>query len=246
MPADKPTELSRINLKPWTRQPVPMISEHSAHSTPLPVGIRTWLWRFTCLLLLISMLWHRPSIVESKGDKLSSFAEYRIRTQRVSGTESPADWMPADKPQVISLCAVEILNVSFDNFIHIYVWLNRLYNLTKAKHYHTNIYHNKQAYIIIWYNMENIITHSSNRSGFLLLCFICTSDLKHVSSDMNVKFYALLRWIFFCARKQYTIKSDMDSSLLDSLECWLWPDAELGLSALTSVHRQGRMRIVGR
>ena len=32
MPADKPTELSRIKLKTWTRQPVPMISEHSAHS----------------------------------------------------------------------------------------------------------------------------------------------------------------------------------------------------------------------
>ena len=53
MPADKPTELSRIKLKTWTRQPVPMISEHSAHSTPLPFGIRTWLWRYTCLLLLM-------------------------------------------------------------------------------------------------------------------------------------------------------------------------------------------------
>ena len=29
MHADKPTELSRIKLKTWTRQPVPMISEHS-------------------------------------------------------------------------------------------------------------------------------------------------------------------------------------------------------------------------
>ena len=37
--------------KTWTRQPVPMISEHSAHSTPQPLGIRTWLWRYTCLLL---------------------------------------------------------------------------------------------------------------------------------------------------------------------------------------------------
>ena len=33
----------------WTRQPVPMISEHSAHSTLLPVGFRTWLWWYTCL-----------------------------------------------------------------------------------------------------------------------------------------------------------------------------------------------------
>ena len=39
------------------------------------------------------MLWHRQAIFESKGDKLSSSAECRIRTQRVSGTESPADWM---------------------------------------------------------------------------------------------------------------------------------------------------------
>ena len=33
------------------------------------------------LLLLISMLWHRQAIFESKGDKLSSSAESRIRTQ---------------------------------------------------------------------------------------------------------------------------------------------------------------------
>ena len=35
---------------------------------------------YTCLLL-ISMLWHRQAIFESKGDKLSSSAEGRIRTQ---------------------------------------------------------------------------------------------------------------------------------------------------------------------
>ena len=34
-----------------------------------------------CLLLLISMLWHRQAIIESKGYKLSSSAECRIRTQ---------------------------------------------------------------------------------------------------------------------------------------------------------------------
>ena len=74
-------------------------------------GIRTWLWRYTCflllismtyihtymhacmhtyihtyLLLLISMLWHRQAIFESKGVKLSSSAESRIRTQGVSET----------------------------------------------------------------------------------------------------------------------------------------------------------------
>ena len=102
MPADKPTELSRIKLKTWTRQPVPMISKHSAHLTPLPFGIRTWLWRYTYLLLLISMLWHRQAIFESKGDKLSSSAESRIRTQGVYETQSSADWMPADKPTELS------------------------------------------------------------------------------------------------------------------------------------------------
>ena len=56
MLADKPTELSRIKLKTWTRQPVPMICEHSAHLTPLSVDFRTWLWPYTYLLLLISML----------------------------------------------------------------------------------------------------------------------------------------------------------------------------------------------
>ena len=49
-----------------------MMSEHSAQLSSLPFGICTWLWRYTCLLLLISMLWHRQAIFESKGDKLSN------------------------------------------------------------------------------------------------------------------------------------------------------------------------------
>ena len=81
MHADKPTELSRIKLKTWTRQPVPMINRRSVHSTSLPAGFRTWLWWYKCLLLLIAMLWHRQAIFESKGDKLSSSTECRIRTQ---------------------------------------------------------------------------------------------------------------------------------------------------------------------
>ena len=81
MLADKPTELSRIKLKTWTRQPVHMISEHSAHLTPLSVDFRTWLWRYTYLLLLISMLWHRQAIFKSKGDKSCSSAECRIWTR---------------------------------------------------------------------------------------------------------------------------------------------------------------------
>ena len=56
--ADNPTELSRIKLKKtwktWTQQPIPMISKHSANLTPLPFGIRTWLWRYTYLLLFMT------------------------------------------------------------------------------------------------------------------------------------------------------------------------------------------------
>ena len=43
--------------------------------------LRTWLWRYTCLLLLISMLWHRQAIFKSKGDKLCSSTESRIWTR---------------------------------------------------------------------------------------------------------------------------------------------------------------------
>ena len=78
---DKPIEQSRIKLKFWTWQPVPMISEHSAQLTPLSVDFRTWLWRYTYLLLLISMLWHRQAVFKSKGDKLCSSAGSRIWTR---------------------------------------------------------------------------------------------------------------------------------------------------------------------
>ena len=81
MLADKPTELLKIKLKTWTRQPVPVISVHSSHLTQPSVDFRTWLWRYTCLLLLISMLWHRQDIFKSKGDKLCSSAECRIWTR---------------------------------------------------------------------------------------------------------------------------------------------------------------------
>ena len=82
-----------------------MISKHSVHLNPLPFGIRTWLWRYAYLWLLISMLWHRQAI-------LSSSAESRIRTQRVSDTCWPADWMPADKPTELSTVKLKNLNMT--------------------------------------------------------------------------------------------------------------------------------------
>ena len=60
-------------------------------------------------LLLISMLWHRQAIFNSKGDKLSSSAECRIWT-RVFGSESPANRMPADKPTELSRIKLKNLN----------------------------------------------------------------------------------------------------------------------------------------
>ena len=151
MPADKPTELSRIKLKdlnstarPYDQQafspPDPTAIWHShlalaiyifvvvnfdalaqasdfRITTLIPIirgfkmcrnpislpkavhlettefiyiyNVRTYI--HTYLLLLISMLWHRQAIFESKGDKLSSSAECRIRTQGVSETQSSAD-----------------------------------------------------------------------------------------------------------------------------------------------------------
>ena len=58
-----------------------MLSEHSAHLAPLSVDLCAWPWRYTYLLLLIPMLWHRQAIFKSKGDKLCSSAECRIWTR---------------------------------------------------------------------------------------------------------------------------------------------------------------------
>ena len=41
-----------------------------------------YIYIYACLLLLISVLWHRQALFESKGDKLSSSAECRIRTHQ--------------------------------------------------------------------------------------------------------------------------------------------------------------------
>ena len=70
MLADKPTELSRIKLKTWTRQPVPMISEHSAHLTPQPF------WH-SHLALAIYM------VVVVNFDALAQAIDIRIERRRV-------------------------------------------------------------------------------------------------------------------------------------------------------------------
>ena len=79
MPTHKPTELSRIKLIKL-RQPVPMMSEHLAHLTSLPVNFNA------------------KATYQSKGDKLSCSAECRIRTLEVWDTKSLTDRMPTHKP----------------------------------------------------------------------------------------------------------------------------------------------------
>ena len=113
MPADKSTELSRIMLrKTWTRQPVTVISEHSTHSTPLPFGIRKWLWRYTCLLLLISMLWHRKRFSNRKVTGCRPLLDAGFEPRGSLGTEYPADWMPADQPTELSRIKLKKLNLT--------------------------------------------------------------------------------------------------------------------------------------
>ena len=78
----------------------------------------------TFLLLLISMLWHRQAIFESKGDKLSSSAERRIRSWEVSDTNSPADWMPSHKPTEVSAYSRTYKTHSYvhiSTYIHYYI-----------------------------------------------------------------------------------------------------------------------------
>ena len=133
MAADKPTELPRIKLKTWTRQPVAMISKHKIHSTSLPVGFRTWLWRYTCLLLLISMLWHRQAIFESKGDKLFSSAECRIRTlglrhifaSRLNGCWQ-TDWATEDQAKSLNSTARSYDQQAFSPLDLTASWLSNL------------------------------------------------------------------------------------------------------------------------
>ena len=131
MPADKPTELSRIKLKTWSRQPIPMISKHSAHLTPLPFGIRTYI--HTCLLLLISMLCIRQAIFKSKGDKLCSSAECR------NGTRGPrhqiasrliahwqTDWAIEDQAKNLNSTARPYDQWAFSPLDPIVSWLSHL------------------------------------------------------------------------------------------------------------------------
>ena len=112
MLADKPTELSRIKLKTWTRPARPYGQRAFRPLDPLSVDFRTWLWRYTYLLLSISMLWHRQAIFKSKRDKLCSSAECRIwtwdpRHQIASRLNArwQTDWAIEDQAKILNSTA---------------------------------------------------------------------------------------------------------------------------------------------
>ena len=110
-----------------------MISEHSAHLAPLSVDFRTWLWRYTYLLLLISMLWHRQAIFKSKGDKLCSSAECRIWTR---GPKHPiasrlnahwqTDWAIQDQAKNLNSTARPYAQRAFSPLGPTVSWLSHL------------------------------------------------------------------------------------------------------------------------
>ena len=133
MLADKTTELSRIQLKFLTWQPVPMISEHSAQLTPLSVNFRTWLWRYTYLLLLISMLWWRQAIFKSKGHKLCSSAESTIWTRnprhRIASRRNAqwqTDWAIEDRAKNLNSTARPYDQRAFSPIDPTVSWLSHL------------------------------------------------------------------------------------------------------------------------
>ena len=59
----------------------PELRSNNKHENHTRMSTETVRHESTCLLLLISMLWHRQAIFKSKGDKLCSSAECRIWTR---------------------------------------------------------------------------------------------------------------------------------------------------------------------
>ena len=87
----------------------------------------------TCLLLLISMLWHRQAIFESKGDELSSSAECRIRTQGLRHLFASrlnacwqTDWAIEDQAKKLNSTARPYDQQAFSPLDLIASWLSHL------------------------------------------------------------------------------------------------------------------------
>ena len=111
------------------------MSEHSANMTSLLFGFLTWLWRYTCLLLLISMFWHKQVIFEFKGGNLSFSAECRsffdpgsLKTHIRQQTECPLTnrWAVKDQAKNLNLTARPYDEWTFNSLDFTAVWLSHL------------------------------------------------------------------------------------------------------------------------
>ena len=85
----------------------------------------------SCLLLLISMVWYRQAIFESKGDKLSSSAESRIRTHQGLRHQIASrlnahwqtDWAIEDQAKKLELDSPSLWSASIQPTIWVYVYV---------------------------------------------------------------------------------------------------------------------------
>ena len=216
MLADKPTELSRIKLKTWTRQPVPMISEHSAQLTPLSVDFRTWLWGYTYLLLLISMLWHRQAIFKSKRDKLCSSAGDRIGTlgskhQIASrlNTRWQTDWAIQDQTKNLNSTACPYDQRAFSSLDPTVSWLSHLA---------------LAIYIYVVVNFDALAQASDiqiERRQVVLFCWMQDLTFAPCSGILHICCQMLLLLISMLWNRQAIFKSKGDK-LCSSAECRIW------------------------
>ena len=216
MLAAKPTELSRIKLKTWTRQPVPMISEQSAQLTPLSVDFRTWLWRYTYLLLLISMLWHRQAIFKSKRDKLCSSAECRIGTlgpkhQIASrlNTRWQTDWAIGDQTKNLNSTACPYDQRAFSSLDPTVSWLSHLA---------------LAIYIYVVVNFDALAQASDiqiERRQVVLFCWMQDLTFARCSGILHIWCQILMLLISMLWNRQAIFKSKGDK-LCSSAECRIW------------------------
>ena len=110
MPADKPTELSKIKLinLNWTARPY----DQQAFSPPDPTAI----WHsHLALAIYIFVVVNFDALAQANDFRIERrqvvfSAECMIRTQGVSETQSLADWMPADKPTELS--RIKLINLN--------------------------------------------------------------------------------------------------------------------------------------
>ena len=179
----------------------------------------------TYLLLLISMLWHRQAIFESKGDKLSSSAESRIRTQGFSETQSSADWMPADKPTELSRIKLQNLNSTARPYDQ------QAFSPPDP----TAIWHSHLAlaiYIFVVINFDALTQASDIRIERRQVVFLCWEQDSNPGVLWNPIFSRLNAcWQTDWAIEDQTIKLELDSPSLWSASIQpTWPHCHLAFA----------------